>query len=114
MGKEKILTTYQSPQKGLTLPSLEPARGRPRDFIEWKTLRRWNRLSYAEQDVPGYLLKLVRTEAGISQKDFGKKMGISQQAVAQAERWSSNPTVSFMQNWMKACGKRMDIKFEDE
>jgi DNA-binding XRE family transcriptional regulator len=109
----KVLTTYTSPQTGLDLPPLDPARGRPRDFIEWKTLRRWDKLPPAERSVPGYLLKLVRTEAGITQKDLGRKLGISQQAVAQAERWSSNPTVSFMRTWLEACGKRLEIDFGD-
>ena len=89
-------------------------RGKPRDFIEWKTLRRWNKLPSAERNVTGCLLKLARTEAGITQRNLGRKLGITQQAVAQAERWSSNPTVSFMQSWLKACGKRLQIDIADE
>ena len=114
MGKEKVLTTYKSPQKGLDLPPLEPTRGRPRDFIEWKALRRWNRLPPAERNVSGYLLKLARTESGITQKELGLKLGISQQAVAQAERWSSNPTVSFMTAWLEACGKELNLEILDK
>lgn len=113
MGKEEVLTTYRGGRPGLILPRLEPSRGRPRDFIEWKTLRRWNKLPPAERDVPGYLLKLVRTEAGITQRGLGRKLAISQQAVAQAEGWSSNPTISFMQTWLKACGKRLEIGIGD-
>jgi len=88
-------------------------RGKPRDFIEWKTLRRWNKLPSAERSVPGYLLKLARTEVGITQRDLGQKLGITQQAVAQAERWASNPTVSFMQSWLEACGKKLEINFRN-
>lgn len=88
-------------------------RGKPRDFVEWKTLRRWDKLSSSERTVPGYLLKLARTEAAITQRDLGRKLSISQQAVAQAERWSSNPTVSFMQSWLEACGKKLEIDIGD-
>lgn len=113
MGKKEILTTYKGAVQGFVLPPLEPVRGKPRDFIEWKTLRRWSKLPPSERAVPGYLLKLARTEAGITQKEFGQKLDISQQAVAQAERWSSNPTVCFMQFWLEACGKKLKIDFGD-
>lgn len=86
-------------------------RGKPRSYLEWKTLRRWNQLPSRERSVPGYLLKLAREEAGLTQIELSVRLGSSQQAVAQAERWKANPTVSFMRSWVKACGKELEIRF---
>jgi DNA-binding XRE family transcriptional regulator len=93
------------------LPKLDLHRGKPRSYLEWKTLRRWDQLPLSEKSVPGYILKLVREEAGLTQIELSVRLGSSQQAVAQAERWESNPTVSFMRSWLKACGKELKIRF---
>jgi len=53
--------------------------------------------------VPGYLLRLAREDAGLSQAALGARLGVSQQAIAQGERWSANPTVAFMMRWAAAC-----------
>ena len=92
------------------LPDLDLARVKPRSFVEWKTLRRWGKLPESERSVPGYLLRLVREEAGLTQAQLASKLKVSQQAVAQAERWQSNPTVGFMKSWVKACGGEMEIR----
>ena len=73
-------------------------RTRPRSFIEWKTLRRWGRLPPWEADSAGYLLRLAREEAGFTQENLAQLLRCTQQAVAQAERWSSNPTVDFLRH----------------
>ncbi|MEE8547245.1 MAG: helix-turn-helix transcriptional regulator [bacterium] len=92
----------------MILPDLDLTRARPRAYNEWKTLGRWGRLPAWEQDVAGYLLRTARDDAGFTQSVLGTKLGISQQAVAQAERWASNPSVAFTRNWLKACG--FDLK----
>lgn len=77
-------------------------RMRPRSYVEWKTLRRWNKLPRGERSVPGYLLRLARERAELTQNELAGRLGCSQQAISQAERWNSNPTVSFLRDWAHA------------
>ncbi len=77
--------------------------------MEWSALRRWGRLPGWERDVPGYLLRLARSEAGLSQQQVAERLGITHQAVSHAERWSSNPTVGLMRRWLEACGRRLEL-----
>ena len=97
--------------KNITLPTLDIARSKPRNYLEWKTLRRWEQLPDGEMSVPGYLLKLAREEAELTQKELASLLGASQQAIAQAERWQSNPTVLFMRSWLKACGRKLELDY---
>lgn len=82
-------------------------RRRPRDFFEWAALRRWKRLSPWEARRPGYLLRLARERSGRSQADLAALLGCSQQAVAQSERWDSNPTVETMERWAAATASHL-------
>ena len=91
-----------------TTPQL--TRRRPRAFLEWRHLRNWGRLPEREANVAGYLLRCAREDAGLTQAQLARKLGISQQAVARAERWGSNPTVRFMARWAKGCGRRLAIR----
>lgn len=85
-------------------------RTRPRSYVEWKTLRRWGKLPPWEPLRPGYLLRLTREEVGLSQVELAAKLGVTQQAVARAERWDSNPTVRLLERWAEACGGRLRIE----
>ena len=87
-------------------------RNRPRAFAEWKALRNWGKLPAWEKPSAGYLLRLAREEAGLTQAALAEKLGCSQQAVAQAERWGSSPTVEHMRRWAEACGKKLEISLE--
>lgn len=89
-------------------PSL--TRRRPRSFAEWRTLRDWGRLPEREASVPGYLLRVAREEAGLTQAELARSLGVTQQAVAQAERWQSNPTIAFVERWAEACQRRLEIR----
>ena len=91
---------------------LRLTRRRPRAFIEWSTLRRWGKLPPWEVDVPGFLLREARSASGLSQAMLADRLGITQQAVSQAERWSSNPTVDLMRRWLEACGHRLELRVE--
>ncbi|MDX1645373.1 MAG: helix-turn-helix transcriptional regulator [Thermoanaerobaculia bacterium] len=82
------------------LPALR--RRRPRSYTEWRTLRQWGELSPEERRLPGYLLRLARERAGLTQHQMAERLGCSQQAVSQAERWESNPTVDFLETWARA------------
>ena len=85
-------------------------RRRPRRFAEWKALRAWGKLPSWELEPVGYLLRATREGAGLSQTDLARRLGCSQQAVAQAERWESNPTVDFIRRWADACGSKLKLK----
>ena len=97
-----------------SFPDLDLPRVRPRSFVEWKTLKRWGELPDSEVAVSGYLLRMVREEAGLTQTQLASMLEVTQQAVAQAERWQSNPTVGFMTQWAKACGKELEIKISTQ
>lgn len=84
-------------------------RRRPRSYVEWKTLDRWGALPPWEETPVGYLLRRAREEAELTQNEMGRKLGCSQQAVAQAERWASNPTVRFVRDWASSLGQDLDI-----
>jgi transcriptional regulator with XRE-family HTH domain len=62
--------------------------------------------------VPGYLLRLARLEAGMTQQMLADRLGITQQAVSRAERWSSNPTLGLMRHWLEICGRRLELHVE--
>jgi DNA-binding XRE family transcriptional regulator len=85
-------------------------RRRPRSFTEWSTLRRWHKLPVWEVDVPGYLLREARQRAELTQHMLADRLGITQQAVSRAERWSSNPTIDLMRRWLAECGFRLGLR----
>jgi DNA-binding XRE family transcriptional regulator len=85
-------------------------RRRPRDFEEWKALAAWGKLPTWEARAAGYQLRLARETAALTQSELAARLGISQQAVARAERWQSNPTVHFVERWAEALGARLDFE----
>jgi DNA-binding XRE family transcriptional regulator len=87
--------------------SLRLQRGRPRSYPEWRALRRWEKLPVWERDVPGYLLRMARCDAGLTQSELAAALGITQQAVSRAEQWQSNPTVGMMRRWVAQCGRSL-------
>jgi Helix-turn-helix len=94
------------------LPVLSPRirRTKPRTFLEWKALRRWGKLPPWEPEPAGYLLRLAREKAGLTQRELARRLGCTQQAVAQAERWQGNPTVDFLRRWVDQCGETVEIR----
>ena len=86
-------------------------RNRPRRFLEWKTLRSWGKLPDRGACVSGFLLRVARESAGLTQAQLALRLEVTQQAVAQAERWDSNPSVAFIKRWAEACGTRLEIRF---
>lgn len=89
-------------------------RRRPRAFLEWKQLRAWGKLPDREAQVPGYLLRVAREQAKMTQQELAVELGITQQAVARAERWTSNPTFDLMRRWARACNRRLEIRIADD
>jgi len=87
-------------------------RRRPRDYVEWKTLREWGELPPWEEVPPGYLLREARERAGLTQVALGERLGVTQQAVARAERWEANPTVALLRRWAEASGCELVLALE--
>lgn len=112
MGREKRLLTAPDPRPGGTHRLVAGLKRRKaRSYLEWKTLQQWNKLPAWEDDPPGYLLRRLREETGRSQQELARRLGCSQQAVAQAERWESNPTVKFVRQWAHALGRETTLGF---
>jgi DNA-binding XRE family transcriptional regulator len=87
-------------------------RTKPRDFLEWTTLRRWGKLPTWEESPAGYLMREARERARLTQRDLAARLGTTQQAVSQGERWDANPTVALMRRWAEACGVELEIRLE--
>ena len=102
---------YESPRHAIirALPK-GLVRRKPRAFAEWNALRGWRKLPLWEVDPIGFHLRLAREKAGLTQAVLAVRLGCSQQAVAQAERWEANPTVDFIRRWAKACGSTATIE----
>jgi DNA-binding XRE family transcriptional regulator len=113
MGTSKPMRLFKAYRNRRKLPPLSGAAGggRPRDYEEWRTLRRWGMLPEWEPESPGYLLRDARERAGLTQAALAGRLGTSQQAVAAAERWDANPTVAFLRRWARACGQDVDLVF---
>ncbi|MGH9379716.1 MAG: helix-turn-helix domain-containing protein [Thermoanaerobaculia bacterium] len=109
------MKTYGFPDPS-TPPRLSPdiRRTRPRAYFEWKTLKRWGRLPPWEDSPAGYLLRDAREQAGLTQAELAARLGKSQQAVAQAERRDSNPTVRFLRRWAEATGGTLALRLKEE
>ena len=56
------------------------------------------------------MLRAAREEADLTQAELADRLGVSQQAVARAERCESNPTVALMARWAAACGVELTIE----
>ncbi len=108
------MKNYPVPRRPLLqrLPS-GLVRARPRAYPEWKALRRWGKLPEWERTPSGHLLRMTREQAKLTQTVLSERIGCTQQAVAQAERWSSNPTIEFARRWAKACGAELQIELRD-
>jgi DNA-binding XRE family transcriptional regulator len=111
MGKPSAVKEYASPKRALIaeLPR-GLVRRRPRRFPEWRALREWGKIPPWETEPVGFLMRLARERAGLKQADLARRLGCSQQAIAQAERWESNPTVELIRKWAAACGSKARIE----
>lgn len=109
MGRQKAELTYAAPPSRRVESLGFIRRHKPRIYEEWKALYDWNQLPSWESPVAGYLLRAARERANLTQEELGQRLGCSQPAVAQAERWSSNPTVAFLRRWANACAMQLQI-----
>ena len=111
MGLGRTVRTIEPKHLPLSFELPRLRRKRPRCFEEWSALRRWGRLPDQEQAIIGFRLREARERAGLTQIELARRLGCSQQAVSQAERWSSNPTVEFLRSWAMALGAELEIEF---
>ncbi len=77
-----------------------------------KISRNRRRSRAAEDGSAGDLLRRAREKARLTQTELASRLGHTQQAVAQAERTDSNPTVSFLRRWARACGRSLSIRLK--
>jgi ribosome-binding protein aMBF1 (putative translation factor) len=112
LGKPSTVRLIESRPRPLSYPLPRLRRRRPRAYEEWAALRRWGKLPSDERIVAGYLLRAAREAAGLSQAELAGRLGCSQQAVSQAERWGSNPTVDLLAEWADATGARLELSLD--
>lgn len=110
MGRERSRRVVKPSSSRLPFELPVLGRKRPREYEEWLALKRWGRLPRSEHLVPGYLLRKAREAADLSQKELAQRLGCSQQAISQAERWQSNPTVGFMESWARETGCELNLE----
>lgn len=60
----------------------------------------------------GNLIKLARSERGLSQRDLARAAGTSQAAIAAYERGRRSPTLDTLARIVKAAGMDLRIRFE--
>jgi transcriptional regulator with XRE-family HTH domain len=77
-----------------------------------RTSRERRRSRTAEDGSAGELLRRAREKAGLTQTELAGRLGHTQQAVAQAERPDSNPTLSFLRRWARACGRSLSVRLK--
>jgi transcriptional regulator with XRE-family HTH domain len=58
------------------------------------------------------LLKEARKRAGLTQSELGRRLGISQGAVAKLERLRANPTIATLEDALRGTGQRLVLTTE--
>jgi ribosome-binding protein aMBF1 (putative translation factor) len=111
MGTNNPAMTVRAPVHAPAI-ALPPGlrRRRPRTYAKWRWLRESGRMPEWEVLPVGYLLREAREAAGLTQRQLAERLECSQQAVARAERWESNPTVALVERWAAATGRRAVVE----
>jgi transcriptional regulator with XRE-family HTH domain len=60
-------------------------------------------------DHPAAILRHARQQSGLSQAQLGKRLGVSQAAVAKLEQPTSNPTVQTLARALRATGHSLKL-----
>ncbi|HEY2141048.1 MAG TPA: helix-turn-helix transcriptional regulator [Solirubrobacteraceae bacterium] len=61
---------------------------------------------------PSSLLKDARDDAGLTQADLARRLGVSQAAVAKLERPQANPTIATLDDALRVTGRRLVLTSE--
>jgi transcriptional regulator with XRE-family HTH domain len=62
--------------------------------------------------VSSTLLKRARRDAGLTQVQLARRLGVSQAAVAKLERVQANPTIATLEHALGAVGRRLVLSTE--
>lgn len=69
------------------------------------------RTSVIHAQLVGQRIRAARTAAGLTQKQFADRMGVSQPTVAALERGRGNPTIGQLAAVADALGTGFDVQF---
>ena len=58
------------------------------------------------------LIRKARTDAGLTQAQLARRLGVSQAALARLERSGSNPTLRTLEKVIGATGRRLELRLE--
>jgi transcriptional regulator with XRE-family HTH domain len=61
---------------------------------------------------PAYLLKDARRQAGLTQTELARRLGVSQAAVAKLERPGANPAIATLDDALRETGQRLVLATE--
>lgn len=56
------------------------------------------------------LVRRARTEAGLTQSQLARRLGLTQAALARLEKAGANPTVATLDRVLRATGRRLDLR----
>lgn len=56
------------------------------------------------------LIRRARQEAGLTQGQLARRLGVTQAALARLERGGSNPTVATLDRVVRAAGRRLELR----
>jgi transcriptional regulator with XRE-family HTH domain len=56
------------------------------------------------------LVRRARTDAGLTQEQLARRLGLTQAALARLERPGSNPTIATLERVLAAAGRRLDLR----
>jgi transcriptional regulator with XRE-family HTH domain len=56
------------------------------------------------------LIRRARAEAGLTQQQLARRLGVTQAALARLERAGANPTVATLDRVLRATGRRLDMR----
>ena len=56
------------------------------------------------------IIRTARRDAGLTQQQLARRLGISQAAVAQLERASANPTIATVERALRAMNHRLELR----
>src|SRR3954453_7443821 len=56
------------------------------------------------------LIRRARTDAGLTQSQLARRLGLTQAALARLEKAGANPTVATLDRVLRATGRRLDLR----
>lgn len=60
-------------------------------------------------DAPA-LVRRARTDAGLTQEQLARRLGVTQAALARLEKPGANPTVATLDRVLRAAGRRLEMR----